>query len=111
SPMVRNAAASLVAAAERERRLRLLGPLLADEARLVRMTAGRALAGETLADEAQQAALQRAVDDYVAAQQFNAERPEARVNLGRLYQEQGDSPAARNAYSDALQLDPGFAAA
>ena len=43
--------------------------------------------------------LSRAIDEYVAAQRLNADRPEYRVNLGNLYARQGrvaeEPPAAR----------------
>jgi tetratricopeptide (TPR) repeat protein len=52
--------------------------------------------------------LSRAVEDYVAAQRLNADRPEARVNLGNLYAQQGQSGAAEAEYLAARTLDPDF---
>ena len=48
------------------------------------------------------------VEDYVAAQRLNADRPEARVNLGNLYAQQGQSGAAEAEYLAARALDPEF---
>jgi predicted CXXCH cytochrome family protein len=52
--------------------------------------------------------LSRAIEDYAAAQQLNADRPEARVNLGNLYAQQGQSSAAEAEYLAARSLDPDF---
>lgn len=52
--------------------------------------------------------LSRAIDDYVAAQRLNADRPEARVNLGNLYAQQGQPAQAEAEYLAARALDPGF---
>jgi tetratricopeptide (TPR) repeat protein len=52
--------------------------------------------------------LSRATDEYVATQRLNADRPEARVNLGNLYAQQGQSGAAETEYLAARTLDPDF---
>ena len=52
--------------------------------------------------------LSRAVEAYIAAQRLNADRPEARVNLGNLYAQQGQSGAAEDEYLAASALDPEF---
>jgi tetratricopeptide (TPR) repeat protein len=53
--------------------------------------------------------LAKAIEEYVAAQQLNADRPEARVNLGNLYAKQGQSSVAGAEYLAARSLDPNFA--
>jgi predicted CXXCH cytochrome family protein len=85
--MVRAAAIGLVANAPVESRVYHLAPLLSDPLRLVRIDAARALAGpaESRLDTAQQAAFGSALAEYIAAQQFNADRPEAQSNLALLY--------------------------
>ena len=55
--------------------------------------------------------LARAIDDYVADQRLNADRPEGRVNLGNLYAQQGQPAAAEAEYMAARALDPTFVAA
>jgi tetratricopeptide (TPR) repeat protein len=50
----------------------------------------------------------RAVEEYAAAQRLNADRPEARVNLGNLYAQQGQPDAAEAEYLAARALDPEF---
>ena len=52
--------------------------------------------------------LSRAIEDYVAAQRLNADRPEARVNLGNLYAQQGQPAAAETEYLAARALDRTF---
>jgi Flp pilus assembly protein TadD len=52
--------------------------------------------------------LSRAIEEYVAAQRLNADRPEARVNLGNLYAQQGQPGAAETEYLGARALDPDF---
>ena len=84
--------------------------LLDDPVRGVRLEAASLLAAmpqDQLAPADRQR-LSRAVDDYVAAQRLNADRPEARVNLGNLYAQQGQSGAAEAEYLAARTLDPDF---
>ena len=74
--------------------------LLDDPVRGVRLEAASLLAAmpqDQLAP-ADRERLARAVEDYVAAQRLNADRPEARVNLGNLYAQQGQSGAAEAEY-------------
>ena len=54
------------------------------------------------------AAFRVAADEYVAAERFNADRPEHRTNLGGFLAERGDAVAAEAEYRAALQLDQRF---
>jgi tetratricopeptide (TPR) repeat protein len=84
--------------------------LLDDPIRGVRLEAA-SLLGAMPQDQlapADRQRLARAVEDYVAAQRLNADRPEARVNLGNLYAQQGQSGAAEAEYLAARTLDPEF---
>ncbi|MBK7457921.1 MAG: tetratricopeptide repeat protein [Betaproteobacteria bacterium] len=85
-------------------------PLLADPVRQVRMESARALAGEpeALLSPQQREAFAAALREYVAAERFNADRPEGRANLGNLHATQGRFDEAVAAYRSALALDPGF---
>jgi tetratricopeptide (TPR) repeat protein len=89
---------------------RSLFPLLGDPSRLVRMQAARSLA--PLADDAFDPdalqAFHRAAEDYVAAERFNADRPEHRSNLGGFLAERGDFVGAEAEFQAALALDPRF---
>jgi Flp pilus assembly protein TadD len=85
-------------------------PLLGDPVRSVRMQAARTLA--PLADDAfdadDLAAFRQAADEFVAAERFNADRPEHRTNLGAFLADRGDWAASEAEYRAALELDPGF---
>lgn len=82
--------------------------LLADETRLVRIEAARALAPvpiETL-PEGTRPAFIRAWDELLASERVAAERPEAHVNIAALLAARGDMVGAEAAYRDALARDP-----
>ena len=85
-------------------------PLLGDPVRTVRMQAARTLA--PLADDAfsadELAAFRRAADEYVAAERFNADRPEHRTNLGAFLADRGERTASEAEYRAALALDARF---
>lgn len=112
-PLVRSAAIQVIAGADTATRRALLVPLLRDKTKIVRMDAARALVGdaqlELTAGEA--IALQKALEEYVEAQLFNAERPESHANLGALYRAQGRLPEAQAAFELAIKIDPTFSAA
>jgi tetratricopeptide (TPR) repeat protein len=52
----------------------------------------------------------RAMKEYMAAQELDADRAEARLNLGALHAERGESEAAEREYLAALKLSPHFPA-
>ena len=109
-PLVRRAAVSALESLEPVQRGERLAPLLDDPVRGVRMEAARLLAGaprERLT-EAQRGALDRAYAEYVAAERFNADRPESHLNLALLYATQRRTPEAETELKAALQLDPRF---
>ncbi len=85
-------------------------PLLHDELRSVRIEAAGLLAGLPLEQlpVTERQALRQGIVEYIAVQQFNAERPESQVNLGGLYTGMGDFQKAEVAYRKALQLQPRF---
>jgi Flp pilus assembly protein TadD len=109
-PLVRGAAVEALAGAAPDARAQLLVRMLADPVRSVRMAAARGLVGVPAehASAGQRAALARGLEEYVAAQRFNADRPEAHSNLGALYAEQGDAAQAQAAFRQALAIDPAF---
>jgi predicted CXXCH cytochrome family protein len=112
-PLVRSAAIAIVANANAATRRTLLAPLLTDRARLVRMEAARGLAGEpeaTLEDDLK-INFDKALEEYVEGQLFNAERPESHMNLGNLYRDRGKLDDARKALETAIELDATFIAA
>jgi len=109
NPLVRRAAIAVFEQLAPLQR-KVVMPLLDDPSRIVRMQAARTLA--PLADDAfdaeSLAAFRRATDEYVAAEKFNADRPEHRTNLGGFHAERGEAMAAEAEYRAALQLDRGF---
>jgi len=54
------------------------------------------------------AAFERAATEFVAAQQFNADRPEARSTLGNFYARRRLSVEAESEYKAALRLSPQY---
>jgi tetratricopeptide (TPR) repeat protein len=107
---VRAAAVGVLAGVDPGLRAQLLAPLLGDPVRLVRMDAARALAGgpEARLSPQDRARLASALDEYVAAERFSADRPEGRTNLGNLHATQGRFDDAVTAFRGALALDPTF---
>jgi tetratricopeptide (TPR) repeat protein len=84
--------------------------LLWDNLKAVRIEAARLLAAlpTDRLPEAVQQQLADGVKEYIAVQEFNAERPEAQVNLGGIYAEQRRYQKAEAAYRKALALQPRF---
>jgi Flp pilus assembly protein TadD len=109
-PSVRMAAVSALSQAESRTRLRYLPRMLTDAARVVRMDAARALAGEPERELAAEdrGAFDRAIAEYVSAQEYNADRPEAHAALGNLHATRGRYDDAVAAFRTALRLDPTF---
>jgi predicted CXXCH cytochrome family protein len=110
SPLVRGAAVEALSGEPPEQRIRWLLPLASDPVRMVRIEAAQALDGIPLTDAnpAERAALARATAEYLAAQQFNADRPEAHSNLGLHYARIGQQQQAQAELERALAIDPGF---
>jgi len=111
--LVRAATVGVFESADSLLRAQLLARLLNDPVRLVRMDAARALAGDPQAhlEAKDRPAFERALGEYVAAQRFDADRPEAQAALGDLYATEGHITEAVQAYEKALALDPTFAPA
>ncbi len=109
-PLVRLAAIGVLAEAEAGTRLKTLPPLLDDKTRLVRMEAARALAGETESalPAIERARFDKALQEYVEAQLFSAERAESHANLGALYGARGEAEKSRAEYERAIALDAAF---
>jgi predicted CXXCH cytochrome family protein len=109
-PLVRRAAAAALAAIEPRARVALGVPLLRDPIRTVRMEAVSSLVDvpRDVYTAEQSAALDRAVVEYRQAQAFNADRPEAHLNLGTLEARLGNAEAAEAAYRTAIRLQPAF---
>ena len=110
SPLVRIAALRGLEALPPPQRYPFAEALLQDPLRAVRIEAARVLAGvseETLAT-GQRLALRRALGEYVQSQELNADRADARTNLGNLFQQRGDLTRAESEFRRAIELDPLF---
>ena len=91
----------------------ILSPLLDDPVRAVRTEAAALLAG-TPSDglpAGVAATLDRAIDEHIAAQELNADRPEAHLNLALLFTREKQFGTAESELNSALSLDPSFAPA
>jgi predicted CXXCH cytochrome family protein len=106
--LVRRAAVAALANSAPQIRLRQLAPLTDDPVRAVRIDAARALAAapESAIPEQRRAAVRRGLDEYLASQTYNADRPESYLNLGAFYAERGELREAEAAYRKALALVP-----
>jgi len=112
-PLVRRAAAGAVVALDPEDRVALAGPLLRDPVRTVRIEALGSLLDvprESI-PEGSRADLERAIAEYRTVQATNADRADARANLGALEARLGNTDAARTELNAAIRLQPSFAPA
>jgi Flp pilus assembly protein TadD len=98
SPLVRRATVTALAESDSLSRARLLTPLLGDKVRAVRMEAARALADLTSTN----------LTEYVVAERFNSDRPEAGVNLGLMYMAQRRYEDAEREMRASLKVDSRF---
>lgn len=89
-------------------RFDVLGPLLRDPRRAVRVEAARMLASATALGipDSFREAYDAAFGEFVAMQQANAERDSAHVNLGIAYSRRGNLDAAVAAYREAMRVAP-----
>jgi predicted CXXCH cytochrome family protein len=110
NPLVRLGALDALAGAPAELRLRYAPPVLSDPVRVIRIEAASLLADVPLtsASAEQRAAFDRAATEYVEAQRYNADRADARTNLGSFEARRGDLVRAEQDFKAAIALDPLF---
>ena len=109
SPLVRLATVQLADVMPAETRAELLGPLLGDATRAVRIEAARSLAGgQARLPQVMMPNWEAASKEYVATLQYNADRPESRVALGGFDATLGQTDAAKAQFMAAIRLDPEF---
>jgi predicted CXXCH cytochrome family protein len=109
-PLVRRAALGALEPLPVQQRLPLAGPLLSDPIRAVRIEAVHQLAalpGDAL-PPALRSQLDRGVAEYVAAQEVDADRPEAHTNLGTFYAQRGRRKEAEIELRTAIRMRPDF---
>ena len=98
-PLVRGAAAEAAIGDSA-----VLQPLLSDSMLSVRLLASQAMRQEI-------DAWTKANTEYIAVQRYNADRPEARANLGNALLARQDLQGAQAALKSAIELDVGFSLA
>jgi len=111
-PLVRLGALEGLSSAPVALRLRAAPGLLEDPRRSVRFEAVRLLAaaGESLSAPAR-VAFEREAAEYVASLRRDADRAEARTQLGLFLAERGDAEGARRELTAATVIEPAFEAA
>jgi predicted CXXCH cytochrome family protein len=109
-PAVRSAAAGSLERVPPGERVPLVAPLLGDPVRAVRIEAARVLSSvpPDRFDAAQRQAEERAVAEFIAAQDVALDLPGPHLNLAVLYENQGRHKLAEEEYRSALRLDPDF---
>jgi Tfp pilus assembly protein PilF len=112
-PLVRRAAAEVARSLPPQERWPLIGRLLADPARTVRVDAAGALLDAPASSAAPEtvAQLKRALAEYVAAREYNADHAEALVDLAELALRSGDHAEAERLLRTAMRKEPSFSAA
>jgi predicted CXXCH cytochrome family protein len=91
-----------------ESRLTLAEPLLTDPVRAIRIEAARLLASlppQQLSLERQKA-FRHASDEFIETQRYNADRAEARVNLGSFLAARGEMAGAELEFRSAIRMAP-----
>lgn len=113
SALVRFGALQSVAQLPVSSRVSLAEALLSDPMRSVRVEAASVLAAVPAEHMSPQgaAAFERAAAEYVETQRYNADRAEARVNLGTFLAERGDLVGAETELRSAIRMEPSSAAA
>ncbi|HZF14302.1 MAG TPA: tetratricopeptide repeat protein [Steroidobacteraceae bacterium] len=108
--LVRRAAMEAMTGLDPQTKVPLAFPLLSDPVRSVRLEAlGNLLdspSGSLSAGE--QKTFDAVVAEYREVQSFNADRADARVNLGMLEMRLGNAQAAEQAFEAAIRLQPSF---
>jgi predicted CXXCH cytochrome family protein len=113
SPLIRRGTVHALSNSDLKGNIDILSALLNDPVRAVRIEAAETLAGipAELFSPTRSEALSRATDEYIAAQELDADRPEAHMNLGLLFAREGKPDRAETELKIAISLDPTFAPA
>lgn len=111
SALVRRASAHALSNTDPTASAKALAPLLADPVRSVRIETAEVLAGVHNLPADTASSLKQATTEYINAQELNADRPEAHLNLALLYAKQNQPDLAEAELKTALSLDPNFAPA
>ncbi len=109
-PLVRAAALTALRDVAPRDRLAVALPRLDDPVRGVRIEAARVLAGvpDDLLTADQRRSVAVGIEDYLAAERVNADRPESHLNAGVVLTDAGRHAEAEAEYRTALRLAPAF---
>jgi predicted CXXCH cytochrome family protein len=112
-PMVRLGVLDMLEGLPAEQLWPIAAPRLTDPVRGVRIRAAELLAAvpSTQRRASDRDKFANAAAEFVAAQELNADRPDARTALGNFLARNGEPAQAEAQYRAALRLDPGFSAA
>jgi Flp pilus assembly protein TadD len=113
SALVRRAASQSLSESNTEESAVALASLLQDPVRAVRIETANVLVGgpPNILSGGLASAFDQATDEFIAAQELNADRPEALLSLAALFARQGKFDQAEAELKSALALDPSFAPA
>ena len=110
NPLVRRSALMALRNFDLRNQVPLAFPLLDDPILAVRIEAISLLiqipTGQLSSPQAK--LFRKTIDESIQVQKFNAERPEAQVNLGGIYVALGKNSQAMQSYKKALKLQPQF---
>lgn len=112
-PLVRTGALDALEGVPPEQLWMLASPQLTDPVRGVRIRAAELLASVPSSRQptGDRVKFTQAAAEFVAAQRFNADRPDARTALGNFLARQASAGEAEVEYQAALRLDPSFSPA
>jgi tetratricopeptide (TPR) repeat protein len=110
SALMRRAAAAALSNSDPRASASTLGSLLGDPVRSVRIETAEVLAplDAGAADPRLATTLEHAMQEYVAAQQLNADRAESHLDLALLFAKRKEVKEAQAQLKDSLSLDPTF---
>ncbi|MFW2386712.1 MAG: tetratricopeptide repeat protein, partial [Polyangiales bacterium] len=113
SPIVRRSVAVAARDIPPEQRVEVVGPLLRDEARTVRVEAVAAVLGIHASgwSKADRDALKSATAEYIKARAYNTDRGEGLADMAHVAMLSGDFKHAEENLREALDIDPTFTAA
>ena len=109
-PLVRHAAIDAVMTETPERLVELLAPLLFDSVRAVRIRAASRLdaTGREYFKPHERLALEKELEEYIAAMTASLDFASAGANLGNLFSAQGNVEEAEHYYREAIDVDSLF---
>ena len=109
-PMVRIAALDMLDGVPPDQLWPFVSPALTDPIRGVRLRAVSLLSGmpNDRLSGTDRDKLDRATQEFIAAQELNADRPEARAALGNLHTRRGETAKAEAEFQAALRLSPAY---